>query len=432
MQRRQFLSRSAAAALVTSNLAAQGAGISSLEPTPTVPGSQQAAARIPRISDPGVRRGEMLYRPLGATGVEVSVIGLGGAHLGMPQITDAEAVRLIHQAIDRGINFLDNCWDYNDGRSERVVGNALAQGGYRQKAFVMTKIDGRTRQLASDQIDDSLKRLKVDHIDLLQHHEVIRYDDPDRIFNADGAMEAVAAAKRAGKVRFIGFTGHKDPHVHLYMLKVAREHGFHFDTVQMPINVMDAHYRSFAQLVVPTALGERIGVLGMKCFGSGVLMKSPPIADSKLSPIECLHYSLNVPVSVQINGINSQKLLDQAFEAVKTFQPMGETQVAAILRKTEQAALHRRVRALQDDSAFRWDRSTSRVAGARCPARAEAGAASARMRSGDAAVSSARPFPEREERARCFPGECAGVDQPRTREGPGNRHDRWGRRLPGA
>jgi predicted aldo/keto reductase-like oxidoreductase len=341
MQRRQFLSRSAAAAaMVSSGLAAQSGGASGIDPAPTVSGSQQAAARIPRVNQPGTRRGEMLYRPLGATGVDVSVIGLGGAHLGMPQVTDAEAVRLIHQALDRGINFLDNSWDYNDGRSERVVGDALAQGGYRQKAFVMTKIDGRTRQLASDQIDDSLKRLKVDHIDLLQHHEVIRYDDPDRIFNADGAMEAVVAAKKAGKISFIGFTGHKDPHVHLYMLKVAREHGFHFDTVQMPINVMDAHYRSFAQLVVPAALDEHIGVLGMKCFGSGVLMKSEPISGGTLSPIECLHYSLNVPVSVQINGINSQKLLDQAFEAVKSFQPMGETEVAAILRKTEQAARH--------------------------------------------------------------------------------------------
>jgi predicted aldo/keto reductase-like oxidoreductase len=152
-------------------------------------------------------------------------------------------------------------------------------------------------------------------------------------------MEAVLEAKQAGKITFIGFTGHKDPRVHLYMLDVARQNGFHFDTVQMPINVMDAHFRSFAQLVVPEALTQKIGVLGMKCFGSGVLMKSEPITSSALTPIDCLHYSLNVPVSVQINGINSKMLLDQAFDAVKSFRPMEEAEVAALLGKTEQAAL---------------------------------------------------------------------------------------------
>lgn len=319
--------------------AAQSRNTAQHDPAPTASSSQAAAARIPRVTGPGTRRGEMLYRQLGSTGVEVSAIGLGGSHIGQASVTDAEAIRLIHQALDRGMNFLDNSWDYNEGRSERLVGQALSQGQYRPKAFVMTKIDGRTKQLASDQIDDSLQRLKVDHIDLLQHHEVIRYDDPDRIFNEGGAMEAVVAAQKAGKIRFIGFTGHKDPHVHLYMLEVAQKHGFHFDTVQMPINVMDAHFRSFAQLVVPEALRQKIGVLGMKCFGSGILMKSEPIASGALTPIECLHYSLNVPVSVQINGITSQQLLDQAFEAVKTFQPMSEEQVAAILQKSEPAAM---------------------------------------------------------------------------------------------
>ena len=332
MQRREFRSASAAAA--------QSNSTGSTQPAATEPSSRQAAARIPRVSDPGVTHGEMLYRQLGATGVEVSVIGLGGFHIGQPTQTDNESIQLIHQALDRGINFLDNSWDYNDGRSERIMGDALAQGGYRKKAFVMTKIDGRTKQLAADQIDDSLKRLKVDHIDLLQHHEVIRYDDPDRIFNEDGATEAVVAAKQAGKVRFIGFTGHKDPHIHLYMLEVARKHGFHFDTVQMPNNVMDAHYRSFGQLVVPQALAEHIGVLGMKCFGDKILLKSQPLASGALTPIECLHYSLNVPVSVQITGIDSPKILDQAFEAVKTFKPMSEAEVAAILAKSEPAALN--------------------------------------------------------------------------------------------
>ncbi len=278
-------------------------------------------------------RGEMLYRQLGATGVDVSLIGLGGSHLGLATVEEDDAIRIIHEAIDRGINFLDNSWDYNEGRSEMRVGKALQQGGYRQKAFVMTKIDGRTKEVAASQIDESLKRLKVDHIDLLQHHEVIRFDDPDRIFNEGGAMEAVVAAKQAGKLRFIGFTGHKDPHVHLYMLEVADRHGFHFDTVQMPINIMDAHFRSFAQRVVPEARKRQIGVLGMKCFGDAIILKSGVV-----QPMDCLNYSLNVPVSVLITGINSSMLLNQAFEAVKNFKPMDEAGVAALISKTEEVA----------------------------------------------------------------------------------------------
>jgi predicted aldo/keto reductase-like oxidoreductase len=280
----------------------------------------------------------MLYRDLGSTGVEVSVIGLGGSHLGQPQVTEEEAIRLIHEGLDRGINFLDNAWDYNEGRSEERVGKALAQAGYREKAFVMTKIDGRTSEAATDQINDSLRRLKVDHIDLLQHHEVIRFDDPDRIFNEGGAMEAVLAAKAAGKVRFIGFTGHKDPHVHLYMLEVAQRHSFHFDTVQMPINIMDAHFRSFSQLVVPEALRQNIGVLGMKCFGSGVFLKSNILENGSVTPIECLHYSLSLPISVQITGITSKMLLDQAFSAVQSFQPLDEAGMTASLAKSEESA----------------------------------------------------------------------------------------------
>ncbi len=296
-------------------------------------GSRPAAAMIPRVTEAGTMRGEMLYRQLGSTGVEVSAIGLGGSHLGQPNVQEDEAIKIVHEALERGINFLDNSWDYNEGRSEMRVGKALQQGGYRQKAFVMTKIDGRTKEVAASQIDESLKRLQVDHLDLLQHHEVIRFDDPDRIFNEGGAMEAVVAARQAGKVRFIGYTGHKDPRIHLYMMEVADKHGFHFDTVQMPINIMDAHFRSFAQLVVPQAQKRNIGVLGMKCFGGGVILKS-----NVVQPMDCLHYSLNVPVSVLITGINSPMLLSQAFEAVKSFKPMDEAGVAALIGKSEAAA----------------------------------------------------------------------------------------------
>ena len=344
MKRRAFLSAATAAAVVAFPLRSRASGETTEpmngEAMPTESSSKATATRIPRIGQRGTMRGEMLYRELGSTGEQVSVIGLGGSHLGMAQVSEDEAVRLIHEGIDRGINFLDNSWDYNEGRSEARVGKALSQEGYRNKAFVMTKIDGRTKETATNQINDSLKRLKVEHIDLLQHHEVIRYDDPDRIFSEGGSMEAVLAAKEAGKIRFIGFTGHKDPRIHLYMLEVAHRHSFHFDTVQMPINVMDAHFRSFSQLVVPEALRQNVAVLGMKCFGSGVLFKSNVLKDGGITPVECLHYSLNLPISVQITGINSKMLLDQAFDAVRSFQPMDEAAVAALIAKSEPAALN--------------------------------------------------------------------------------------------
>lgn len=275
----------------------------------------------------------MIYRKLGRTGERVSAIGLGGYHLGLPNVSEPESIRLIHQAIDRGINFLDNCWDYNGGDSEVRMGKALASGGYRGKIFLMTKLDGRTKVEAARQIDESLKRLQTDHIDLMQIHEVIRLDDPDRVFAEGGAMEALNDAKKAGKIRFIGFTGHKDPLVHLRMLDEARKHNVLFDTVQMPLNVMDAHFRSFGHDVLPVLVREGIAPLGMKCFGDRNILDSKTI-----TPIEGLHYCLNLPVAVQITGIDSQQILDQAFEAARTFQPMTEAQVSAVLDKTREAA----------------------------------------------------------------------------------------------
>jgi uncharacterized protein len=353
MKRRKFVSASAAWIAAGALARAQMENASgSSSGSSTASSAKEAASRIQRVSSPGEMRGEMLFRPLGTTGEHVSVIGLGGSHLGQAQVPEDLAINLIHEALDRGINFLDNSWDYNEGRSEERVGKALSQSGYRQKAFVMTKIDGRTKELAANQINDSLQRMKVDHIDLLQHHEVIRFDDPDRIFNEGGAMEAVVAAQKAGKVRFIGFTGHKDPHVHLYMFEVAKRNGFHFDTVQMPINIMDAHYRSFAQMVVPEAMRQHTAILGMKCFGSGVLMKSDVITSSAIKPIDCLHYSLNVPVAVQITGINSKMLLDQAFAAVKAFKPMNEQELASLLTKSEQDAMNGKYELFKTTSHF--------------------------------------------------------------------------------
>jgi len=271
------------------------------------------------------------YRALGRTGERVSLIGVGGSHVGQPK-DEKLSIRIIRTAIDSGVNFMDNCWDYNDGVSETRMGKAL-KDGYREQAFLMTKVDGRTKQAAAKQIDESLRRLKTDYVDLMQFHEVIRFEDPDRIFAEGGAIEAFREAKKAGKLRYIGFTGHKDPRVHLYMLLVAARHGFRFDTVQMPLNVMDAHFRSFQQEVLPVLVRQNIGVLGMKSMGSGVILKS-----KKVTPVECLHYAMNLPVSVVITGINKMKILDQALEAARSFRPLKKAEVSRLLAKTAGSA----------------------------------------------------------------------------------------------
>jgi aryl-alcohol dehydrogenase-like predicted oxidoreductase len=273
----------------------------------------------------------MVYRQLGTTGEIVSAIGLGGYHLGK-QTDPAESIKLVHAAVDRGITFIDNCWDYNDGLSEVRVGQAL-RNGYRQKVFLMTKMDGRTAVEYNKQLEQSLGRLQTDTIDLVQFHEVIRMEDPDRIFAPGGALEAAIAARQAGKIRYIGFTGHKDPSVHLRMLEVAHQHGFHFDTVQMPINVMDAHFRSFTHQVMPVAIQQGIGVLAMKTFGDHFILESKTV-----EPIEALHYSLTLPVSVVITGIDSMPILDQALAAARTFKPLTNAQVNALLDRTKEAA----------------------------------------------------------------------------------------------
>jgi aryl-alcohol dehydrogenase-like predicted oxidoreductase len=274
---------------------------------------------------------DMIYRELGTTGERVSAIGMGGYHLGKQ--TDAnESINLLHAGIDRGITFLDNCWDYNDGISEVRMGQAL-RNGYRQKVFLMTKMDGRTAVEYNKQLEQSLGRLQTDMIDLVQFHEVIRMEDPDRIFAPGGAIEAAIAARQAGKIRYIGFTGHKDPAVHLRMLETAQKHNFHFDTVQMPINVMDAHFRSFTKEVMPVALKQGIGILAMKTFGDPYILKS-----NTVQPIEALHYGLTQPVSVIITGIDNTQVLDQAFEAVRTFKPMTEAQISSLLARTATAA----------------------------------------------------------------------------------------------
>ena len=275
---------------------------------------------------------EMPMRTLGRTGVEVSLVGLGGWHLGFDFTDEKLSIRIIRHAIDNGINFMDNCWDYNDGASEQRMGKAL-RDGYRERVFLMTKIDGRTKQEAAKQLDESLERLQTDHIDLVQHHEILRFEDPHRIFDDQGANTALIEARDAGKIRFIGFTGHKDPRIHLYMLEVAKENGFVFDTVQMPLNVMDAHYRSFEKLVLPELVKQKTGILGMKALANGTILESKTV-----TAIECLQYAMNLPTSVVITGCESMENLEQALTAARTFKPMSEEQVKSLLSKTEKAA----------------------------------------------------------------------------------------------
>ena len=270
------------------------------------------------------------HRTLGHTGEKVSMVGIGGYHLGPPG--EQEAIRIVRTALDNGINFLDNCWDYNGGESEVRMGKAL-RDGYRQKAFLMTKIDGQTRKAALDQLEESLRRLQTDHIDLLQFHEVIRETDPERIFAPGSGLDAVLEARKQGKVRYIGFTGHKSPDIHLKMLETGFARNFTFDAVQMPLNLMDAHYNSFEKKVLPVLVKHNIGVLGMKPMGDKLIL------DSKTaSPVECLHYAINLPTSVVITGCDSVEILHQALDAARSFKPLGTEEVASLLAKTAVAA----------------------------------------------------------------------------------------------
>jgi aryl-alcohol dehydrogenase-like predicted oxidoreductase len=283
------------------------------------------------MAAPATNSDGMIYRTFGQTGIKVSAIGLGGSHIGNPE--EKDGIRIVRSAIDRGITFMDNCWDYHDGKSEVVMGKAL-RDGYRQKVFLMTKFDGRTKAATAQQIDESLKRLQTDHIDLMQFHENIRLEDPDRFFAPSGPHEALLEAKKAGKIRFIGFTGHKDPSVHLRMLELAAQNHFHFDSAQMPLNLLDAHFRSFEKNVVPKLVEQKIAVLGMKPLAEGEIPRS-----GVASAIDCLHYALSLPTTVVINGCETMERLDQAFEAARTFKPLSGAQMAALRDKTKQVAM---------------------------------------------------------------------------------------------
>lgn len=267
-------------------------------------------------------------RPLGGTGVNVSMLGLGGHHIGRHR-DQSVGVRLTRQAIDMGVTFLDNAWEYHDGRSEEIMGKAL-QDGYRRKAFLMTKHHGRDKKTAMQHLEDSLRRLKTDVIDLWQFHEIVYDDDPEMIFAPDGGIEAADLAKKQGKVRFIGFTGHRSP---LHMLKMLA-YDYPWDAVQMPLNVMDAHYKSFQQHVVPILIKRKIGVIAMKTMASGHVLRSQTV-----EPGEALNYVWSQPVSTIVSGMESEQLLNSNVALARSFKPMSAEAQAKLLDKTKTAAM---------------------------------------------------------------------------------------------
>jgi len=272
--------------------------------------------------------GDIPTRPLGSTGINVSMLGLGGYHIGTIR-DDEQSIRLIRKAIDRGVTFLDNAWEYHNGRSEELVGKAL-EGGYREKAFVMTKHHGRDKKTAMEHLEDNLRRLRTDVIDLWQFHEVVYDKDPEMIFAAGGGIEAADLAKKQGKVRFVGFTGHRSPVIHLKMLA----YGYPWDAVQMPMNVFDAHYKSFEKNVLPILVRRKIGVIAMKSLASGYVLRA-----KTATPREAMSYVWSQPVSTVVSGIDSEELLQANAESAAAFKPMSRQEQKTLLEKTKEAAL---------------------------------------------------------------------------------------------
>ena len=277
------------------------------------------------VSSAGDDSAEIPRRPLGKTGFRVSALGLGGYHLGLVG-TEREAASLVHAAIDAGVTFMDNAWEYHDGKSERRMGKALA-GGWRDRVFLMTKVctHGRDATVAMRQLEESLRRLKTDHLDLWQVHECVYHNDPDRHFAKGGVIEALDRAKREGKVRFVGFTGHKSPLIHLVMLS----HGYQFDTCQLPLNCFDATFRSFETAVLPE-LGRRgIAALGMKSLGG----EGDAVKKKAVGAEEALRYAMSLPVATTISGIDSMRVLRQNLRVARGFRPMPARQMAALRRR---------------------------------------------------------------------------------------------------
>ncbi len=286
-------------------------------------GSSAVAQEPARTNDRGIP-----LRPLGKTGDMVTILGLGGFH--STSKTEDESLKLIQKAVDEGITFLDNAWDYHDGLAEERMGKALEQGKLRDKVFLMTKCCGRTAKDAQSNLDDSLRRLRTDHLDLWQFHEICYDNDPDWIFDKGGALEFALKAKEQGKVRHLGFTGHKDPSIHLKMLTKP----YDWATVQMPLNVMDAHFRSFQKQVLPELVKRGIGPIAMKSLGG-----AGHIVDVAGVPVEdALRYVLSLPISTLVSGIDSTKVLEQNLKIVRDFKPLSDAERTAIEEKTRSLA----------------------------------------------------------------------------------------------
>jgi predicted aldo/keto reductase-like oxidoreductase len=309
-------------------------------------GTAAAGVLVPLLDKnaTAVAAGEIPYRPLGRTGEKVSLLGLGGAHFGMMMPDEEYAVRFIRTAIGDGVNFVETSWDYDWGLSEYRIGKAL-RDGYRQKVFLATKIDGRTKPYAEWQLDDSLHRLRTETIDLVQFHEVVHMTDPDKIFGPNGAIETLLAAKKAGKIRYIGFTSHGGPDVILKMVDVGSKYGFTFDTAMVTLNVMDPHFRNVAGEVIPVLQRLGIGILAFKSMGAGGFVGKKDYIEAKdydlkpidVAPADCLHYVMSLPVSVVISGMSTMEILKENLKITREFRQMSEAQITQLLAKTAEA-----------------------------------------------------------------------------------------------
>jgi predicted aldo/keto reductase-like oxidoreductase len=328
LSRRTFLKSAALAGAGSLAVRDANAAATSANPQETTMANQNSSGQVPR-------------RPFGKTGQQVSILGVGGFHLGSAK--DQQTVNtMVGKAVDAGVNFFDNAWEYHEGEAEERLGIALQ--GKRDKVILMTKVctHGRDKKVAMEQLEQSLRRLKTDHLDVWQIHEVVYYNDPDLIFRPDGAIEALEQAKKDGKVRWVGFTGHKDPAIHLKMLS----HDFPFDTIQMPLNSFDARFRSFQQHVLPEANRRGIAVLGMKSFGgSGEL-----VTHGGITPEEGLRYAMSLPVATTISGMDSEVILDQNLAIASSFTPMSAE---------ERKALEDRCRALSADGRLERFKTTT-------------------------------------------------------------------------
>lgn len=305
----------------------------------------------------GVAPGEMPYRTLGRTGEKVSLLGMGGWSLGGRMTSEGESTRFVRTAIDSGINYLETSWDYQFGLSETRLGNAL-RDGYRKKVFLATKINGRSEEVADFQLEDSLRRLRTDCIDLVQFHEVLYPHEPEKIFGPKGAIETTLAARKAGKLRYIGFTGHYDPDVHVRLLELAAKNDFRFDTGMIVLNVMDAHFKSFAKKVLPILQQQGTGILAFKSLAGGRFLKPENVLERiKLTRADCLRYVMSLPVSVVISGMDNLDMLKQNVETACNFRPLTEEERSAILAKTVDVAKGGKYEWFKTDEGLGWTKA---------------------------------------------------------------------------